>query len=71
MSDIERDLIAGLQEFADKLKSGERITVTQVRRCEICDGNRQDCWCCRGLGFVSEEKTLLPKSEHHPEDWNN
>lgn len=35
---VERDLIAGLRQFVRKLKSGEPIEVTTVRREETPDG---------------------------------
>ena len=38
MSELGKRLIKGLEEFLDKLKSGEEIEVTEVERFETSDG---------------------------------
>ncbi len=55
MSKAGRKIIAGLQEFARKLKSGVPIHGTRVVRCE-CRGS--GCPKCQGRGYYSRRVTL-------------
>lgn len=56
MSDIERDLIGGLQEFGEKLRRRDLIPATKCRWCFCaCD---PDCQVCGGLGLIREQTYL-------------
>lgn len=48
MSQIGKELVEGMSGFLDKLKSGEEIEVTTIRRVKTPDG----------LVFVREKRTL-------------
>jgi len=63
--DIGEQIVESLEEFAEQLRSGERIMVTTLERCG-CDpeypeslGQATKCHICGGKGFIRHAKTWL------------
>lgn len=62
---IAEEIVASLEEFRDRLRSGERIVVQTIERCG-CDStplsrHHDQCHICGGRGFVIDATTLLPE----------
>jgi DnaJ-class molecular chaperone len=64
LSDIGKKLVAGLEEFAKKLRDKGGfvgIEVTRGEKCPNCSNDpelKKDCETCKGLGFIFY-KTML------------
>ena len=50
MSDLEKDLIASVEQFHQKLKRGDLIPTSRAAWCH-CGGD-PDCRRCKGIGAV-------------------
>lgn len=64
---IGEQIIASLEDFADKLERGELITCSTITRC-ICNERRErkgnpKCEQCGGRGWLIEAKTLFGKDD--------
>lgn len=60
------EIVSGLEEFVEALRSGERIMVSTVERC-VCNANGEkkgskQCHLCAGRGWILGAKTLFDKS---------
>lgn len=73
---LESDLIDGLEEFRDRLRSGERIVCSTVERCACNDTGEirteiqisaSNCHLCAGKGWIISARTIFPSSRP-PED---
>jgi DnaJ-class molecular chaperone len=64
VNDIGEKIIERLQEFRDKLESGEPIEGTRLVQCDYCAGERvspftgTQCQCCCGTGYVRRRVNL-------------